>query len=129
MKQILAIAAALSDESRLRALLAIRRAGTGGAGAGGELCLCHLIGLLKLAPSTLSKHMTILRDAGLVETRREGKWIHYRLAGADASPEVQTALLWITQSLARDPKAAADAASLKSLCKQKPEELCACYRN
>jgi ArsR family transcriptional regulator, arsenate/arsenite/antimonite-responsive transcriptional repressor len=126
MKQILAIATALSDESRLRALLAIRRADSGG---GGELCLCHLIGLLKLAPSTLSKHMAILRDAGLVETRREGKWIHYRLAGPDAPSEVQAALMWITQSLARDPKAAADAAALKTVCKQKPEELCACYRN
>ena len=120
MKDLRAIAAALSDENRLRALLALRR---------GELCLCHLIGLLKLAPSTASKHLSILKAAGLVETRREGKWIHYRLAGTDAPPAVQTAILWVTQSLAANPQIAADAKALKSVCKLKPEELCACYRS
>ena len=122
MKEVLAIASALSDENRLRALLALRR---------GELCLCHLIGLLKLAPSTASKHLSILKAAGLVETRKEGKWVHYRLAGADqpASAAVQSALLWVTQALGSNPQAAADAKALKSVCKLKPEELCACYRN
>jgi len=48
--------------------------------SGGELCACQIIEMLGLAPSTVSKHMSILRQAGLVETRKEGRWIYYRLA-------------------------------------------------
>ena len=48
---------ALGDPQRVRALAALR---------GGELCLCRLIALLRLAPSTVSKHMSLLIQAGLV---------------------------------------------------------------
>ena len=117
MRQVLAIATALGDANRLRVLLALRQ---------GELCLCHLIGLLELAPSTVSKHLSQLKAAGLVETRREGKWIHYRLSEAKATA---AALRWVTAALAEDPQVATDAKALQHLCKQKPEELCACYRS
>jgi len=46
-----------------------------------ELCVCHLTEALKLPQSTVSRHLGVLRHAGLVQTRREGKWMHYRLAG------------------------------------------------
>ncbi len=64
---------ALGDPVRLRLfyLLAI----------GDELCVCHLTAALGLPQSTVSRHLGILRNAGLVTTRREGKWMHYRLAG------------------------------------------------
>ncbi|ATX83068.1 ArsR family transcriptional regulator [Mariprofundus ferrinatatus] len=45
-----------------------------------ELCVCHLTESLKLPQSTVSRHLGVLRSAGLVSTRREGKWMHYRLA-------------------------------------------------
>jgi len=45
-----------------------------------ELCVCDLIQLLQLPQSTVSRHMSRLRAAGLVIDRREGKWVHYRLA-------------------------------------------------
>ena len=73
MKEFLSITKAMGDESRLRALLAL---------AGGELCLCQIIELLGLAPSTVSKHMAVLHHAGLVETRKQGRWIFYSLAEA-----------------------------------------------
>jgi ArsR family transcriptional regulator len=44
----------------------------------GELCVCQLIKMLGLAPSTVSKHMSILRQARLVQARKEGKWMYYR---------------------------------------------------
>jgi DNA-binding transcriptional ArsR family regulator len=47
----------------------------------GELCVCQVTEVLQLAPSTVSKHMSILRQAGLVEARKEGRWIYYRLVG------------------------------------------------
>jgi ArsR family transcriptional regulator len=49
-----------------------------------ELCVCQLTEAMHLPQSTVSRHLAILRHAGLVDTRRQGKWIHYRLAGAMA---------------------------------------------
>jgi ArsR family transcriptional regulator len=49
-----------------------------------ELCVCQLTETMQLPQSTVSRHLAILRHTGLVATRREGKWIHYRLAGAMA---------------------------------------------
>lgn len=62
---------ALSDPSRLRLLFAVRR---------GERCVCELIELLGLAPATVSKHLSILRAAGWLASRKQGRWVHYRLA-------------------------------------------------
>jgi DNA-binding transcriptional ArsR family regulator len=47
---------------------------------GGPLCVCQVQAVLGLAPSTVSKHLTLLRAAGLVTDRRDGRWIHYGLA-------------------------------------------------
>lgn len=44
-----------------------------------ELCVCHLTEALNLPQSTVSRHLGVLRHAGLVTTRRDGKWMHYRL--------------------------------------------------
>lgn len=63
---------ALSDPLRLRMiyLLTCRE----------ELCVCHFIDVLALPQSTISRHLSRLRQLGLVETRRQGKWVHYRLS-------------------------------------------------
>jgi len=70
MKEYLAITKALSDASRVRMLCALH---------GGELCVCQLIELLQLAPSTVSKHLSVLSQADLVESRKNGRWVYYRL--------------------------------------------------
>jgi AhpD family alkylhydroperoxidase len=49
----------------------------------GELCVCQMIELLGLAPSTVSKHISILRPAELLESRKDGRWIYYRLPVQD----------------------------------------------
>jgi ArsR family transcriptional regulator, arsenate/arsenite/antimonite-responsive transcriptional repressor len=120
MQALLDIAAALSDEARVRALLALRS---------GELCLCHLIGLLKLAPSTVSKHLDLLVRAGLVERRKEGRWAYFRLAGRDASPVVRQALRWATENLDADPTTVRDAKRLAELRCCDPKELAECYKS
>lgn len=71
MKSFIAITKALSDSHRVRALVALRN---------GELCVCQIIELLELAPSTVSKHMSVLKQAGIVDSRKEGRWIYYRLS-------------------------------------------------
>jgi len=120
MTSILRIAKALSHETRLRALLALRD---------GELCLCHLVPLLKLAPSTVSKHMDLLCWAGLVKRRKRGRWCHFRLAERHAPPAVRGALRWVLGALADDGTIGRDAHRVASLRHKHPRELAACYRS
>ena len=61
---------ALGDENRIRILQLLR---------GGEKCACHLLEELNIGQSTLSHHMKILCDTGLVRGRKEGKWMHYSI--------------------------------------------------
>ena len=62
---------ALADATRLRILALL---------VDGEVCVCHLHETLRLPQPTVSRHLAYLRHSGLVQTRREGLWIHYRLA-------------------------------------------------
>jgi len=62
---------ALADATRLRIL---------GLLLTGEVCVCHIHESLRIPQPKASRHLAYLRKAGLVETRREGLWMHYRLA-------------------------------------------------
>lgn len=62
---------AFADPTRLRILSLLR---------GGELCVCHLLDILRLPQSTVSRHVAYLRRAGLVGAREDGTWNYYRLA-------------------------------------------------
>ena len=104
LTRFVAVARALGDGTRLRALLALR---------GGELCVCDLIALLGLAPSTVSKHLALLWQAGLVERRKEGRWHYYRLAAAGAEPLSRRALALAASAAGDSPEAAADARILR----------------
>ena len=119
MRELLAVAKALSSDTRVRALMML---------SNGELCLCQIIDVLRLAPSTVSKHLAVLGEAGLVEWRKEGRWRYYRLAGDDASPAVAEALAWALESLAGDPQILADTDTLGTVLEKDLEVLCACYR-
>ena len=62
---------ALADSTRLRIL---------GLLVTGEVCVCHLHETLRISQPKASRHLAYLRNAGLVDTRREGLWVHYRMA-------------------------------------------------
>ncbi len=62
---------AFCDEKRLKILEMLR---------GGEKCACILLAKLDIGQSTLSYHMKILCDSGIVESRQEGKWTHYKIS-------------------------------------------------
>jgi DNA-binding transcriptional ArsR family regulator len=115
MREFMNITKALADENRIRMLLALRR---------GEVCVCQITELFGLAPSTISKHLSILYQAGLVESRKDGRWMHYRLPGKEAPVEVREAIGWVGKSLDRHPRAAEDRKALKRILKQDPAELC-----
>ena len=109
------ITKALADSNRARTVLALRQ---------GELCVCQITALFGLAPSTVSKHLSILFQAGLVASRKDGRWIYYRLPGKDAPVVVREAIDWIKKSLAGNPLAVADRQRLLKIRKQDPTELC-----
>ncbi|MEE8433129.1 MAG: metalloregulator ArsR/SmtB family transcription factor [Candidatus Desulfatibia sp.] len=115
MLHIMTITKALADENRVRALFALKDR---------ELCVCQIIELLGLAASTVSKHMSILTQAGLVESRKDGRWRYYHLADDDAPPEVRAAIAWICSSLSDNSKIRQDSERLKKILRLDPEELC-----
>lgn len=106
---------ALSDENRLRLLMALR---------GGERCVCQLIALLGLAASTVSKHLQILRDAGLVDARKSGRWVYYRLADQDELPVVGKYAAAVFQSLEKSTAIRADDRAMKSINRESMDDLC-----
>ena len=115
MHNFMAITKALADENRVRVILALSHQ---------ELCVCQIIELLALAPSTVSKHMSILKQARLVEARKEGRWVYYRLPGDEASGEIKGAISWICDSLSRTSRSRQDAKRLQDILKVDPRELC-----
>ena len=114
MQDFLSITKALSDENRVRVLMALNV---------GELCVCQIIELLKLAPSTVSNHMSILKQARLVEGEKNGKWVYYRLA-AGAPKAAAEAIEWSRRHLLSEATIKRDAKNLKAIIKQHPVEVC-----
>jgi len=119
LRDVLNITKALADENRARVLLFLRA---------GELCVCQIVEMLGLAPSTVSKHLNILHQAGLVESRKEGRWVYYRLPGREAAACVRGVIRWLLVSLGDDRRIAQDAKMVKAVCRMSLDELCCRYK-
>ena len=65
---------ALSDETRLRILLLMKE---------GEICVCDIAESLGMSQPNISFHLSMLREAGLIKDRKNGRWIHYSLDDSD----------------------------------------------
>ena len=115
MRAFMSLTKALADPSRVRLLLALR---------GRELCACQITELFDLAPSTMSKHLSILYQAGLVDSRKNGRWVHYSLPGKHAPVAVRNAIEWVGDALAGNEQVVADVRRLKELLKLNPSDLC-----
>ena len=115
MREFMAITKALSDPNRVRILLSLRR---------GELCVCQITELFGLATSTVSKHLSILNQAGLILSRKTERWVYYRLPDKSAPVAVREALDWVHKSLVKTAEAAADAKRLQKILKSDVLEIC-----
>jgi ArsR family transcriptional regulator, arsenate/arsenite/antimonite-responsive transcriptional repressor len=82
LKQAATLFHALSDETRLVLLERLR---------GGEHCVCELTDLMKAAQSRLSFHLKVLKDAGLIQDRRDGRWMYYSI-NPEAIEELEEAV-------------------------------------
>ena len=114
MRELLAVMKALADPSRLRIVAALH---------GRELCLCQVMELVGLAASTVSRHMSILEQARLVDARKDGRWTYFRLADEQGTPAAGEAAALVCRALAKDDQARADRVRLKQLLRVNPEEL------
>jgi ArsR family transcriptional regulator len=115
LREMMAVTKALADEHRVRMLLALQA---------GELCVCQITELFGLAASTISKHLSILYQARLVDSRKAGRWMYYALPGKGAPPAIRGLIRSIQGALAEDPRATEDAARLKKVLAMDPVELC-----
>jgi len=74
MQELISLFKALSDETRLRILKLLEH---------GELCVCDIVAALDMIQPKVSFHLSVLQEAGLVKSRKQGKWIHYSIDESD----------------------------------------------
>lgn len=111
------VSKAVADPSRVRILKLLES---------GELCVCQITTVMDLATPTISKHLAALKSAGLIQQRRDGRWVFYRIAERDLIPYAQRFLELVKEALEDDPTVAADrrrlamvnAVPLQTLCDQ-----------
>ncbi|MFC1468067.1 ArsR/SmtB family transcription factor [Verrucomicrobiota bacterium] len=113
MDQVLAVAKALSDSNRLKIVLALLEYD--------ELCACQITELLQVTGATASRHLALLVAAGLLASRKEGRWVYYKL---NAETIAEPVLNWISGTLAGSAELSAVSAALKEIAAADPEELC-----
>ena len=108
---------ALSDMNRLRIVTAL--------GHYEELCACQITELLQVTGATVSRHLGILQHAGVLKSRKEGRWIYYRLAPpADADALFQ----WLEKSIGASDELKADRKALEKIVGIGREDLCRMQR-
>lgn len=96
--------AALADPTRLRLLHLMKD---------GEICVCFLQGVLRTNQPKISRHLAYLRKAGLVESRQDGKWMHYSLK--KQRKDLRQLLSEILARVGRDPQINNDITRLKGI--------------
>ncbi len=113
MKETLLITKALADESRLRILMMVSER---------EVCVCQIVEVLGTAVSTISKHLSILKTAGLIESRKQGRWVYYHMP-EHPSVKVRTAISWVAESLEGSDCITQDRKKGTVVCSQEPETI------
>ncbi|MCB2182129.1 MAG: metalloregulator ArsR/SmtB family transcription factor [Desulfobulbaceae bacterium] len=93
MKDFIRVMKALSDPSRIKIIKMLGEK---------EMCVCEMTAVLELAQPTVSKHMKVLEDAGLVDFSKQGSWVNYRLVQDDSNQYAQTMLIHMKKWLSDD---------------------------
>jgi ArsR family transcriptional regulator len=106
VKSLTKLFRALGDETRLRIVAMLSH---------GELCVCHLEKALELPQPNVSRQLGILRMAGVVDARRDGTWVYYKLA-AQEHDGVQDVLATLTKTFGAERAIRTDHAKLKKAC-------------
>ena len=113
----LEILKALSDLNRLRIVSALSRCD--------ELSACQITELLEVAGATVSRHLAVLQRSGLLDSRKEGRWVYYRLAPPVGTEPV---FIWLENSFKESEVMQADFRTLKKIIGIGREDLCRMQR-
>lgn len=113
MDNVIALFKALSDRNRLRIVAALMHYK--------ELCACQIIELMGVTGATVSRHMGVLIASGLVDSRKAGRWVYYRMRREKA--EFTGLVRWIEKQLGNDSDIACDAKKLAEILSCDPEEI------
>lgn len=108
MREAVKLFKALSDPNRLRILMMLKRR---------RLCVCEIQSVLDLAPSTVSKHLSILRDTGLILDEKEGKWVHYYI-NPQKQETAEALFVTVENMLRREEIVREDAKKVKTVNKE-----------
>lgn len=103
---------ALSDPNRLRILKMLRSR---------ELCVCEITAALRLATSTVSEHLSVLKDRDLIIEKKDGKWVNYSINPRPTDPAVVSILSMIYVWLEDDPTVQNDLNKIASI---RREDIC-----
>ena len=95
MKDFIRVMKALSDPNRVKVIKMLQHK---------AMCVCEIQFALSLAQPTVSKHLKVLEDAGLVESSKDGLWVNYSLSGGSGSPYAATLLGNLKHWLGNDPE-------------------------
>ena len=115
LRSLLDITDAISDETRIRILMMLNIA---------ELCVCQITAATDLAPSTISKHLSILEAARLIKRRKAGRWVYYRLGDLSASKTVKDALRLVKSSVAESADIAQDKRKIRAVLEEDVNTVC-----
>ncbi|CAK0742646.1 ArsR family transcriptional regulator, arsenate/arsenite/antimonite-responsive transcriptional repressor [Azospirillaceae bacterium] len=110
------VAKAVADPSRIRILKLLEL---------GELCVCQVTMVLGLAPATVSKHLSLLRMAGLATQRKSGRWVYYGLASRSNNLHAEAMATMIRNALDDDETIVEDRCRLERVKAVPIETLCA----
>ncbi|MCL5807725.1 MAG: metalloregulator ArsR/SmtB family transcription factor [Deltaproteobacteria bacterium] len=94
MKEFIKVMKALSDPNRVKLLKMLQRR---------MMCVCEVQAALGIAQPTVSKHLKLLEDAGLVDRKKEGLWVNYSLTDGSRSPYAASLLGNLRHWLSDDP--------------------------
>jgi ArsR family transcriptional regulator len=112
MDQVLNGIKALSDGNRLRIVMALMD--------NKEICVCQVTEMLHLAMPTVSRHIRVLQNAGLVKNRKDSRWVYYRLS--ETFPPL--CLTWLKDALRNSQDIAEDKTRMQTILSYDLEELC-----
>ena len=110
MKKLLQITKALADENRLRIMMMVKER---------EPCVCQIVEVLGTAPSTASKHLSILKTAGLIDCYKDGRWIYYHLP-RDPDRLVQDTFRYLFSNLEDSDTIRRDLLQVNDICDLEP---------
>ncbi len=117
MKTMVNILKALSDRNRLRIMAALT--------THRELCACQITELLQVTGATASRHLSVLSSSGLTISRKEGRWVYYRLPDDTGDlKNLATLLDWMKTEFSTSDDIKTDIETLKKITACDPEDLC-----